>query len=54
MPIHPRHPSPAALVMVGFALWLGCDPGPDTEFEDLLTDDDRIDRTIAADKKEPV
>ncbi|MEO5992053.1 MAG: amidophosphoribosyltransferase, partial [Arthrobacter sp.] len=32
----------------------GCDPGPDAEFEELLTADDRIDRTIAADKKEPV
>ncbi|HSN35556.1 MAG TPA: amidophosphoribosyltransferase, partial [Arthrobacter sp.] len=32
----------------------GCDPGPDAEFEELLTDDDRIDLSIAADKKEPV
>ena len=32
----------------------GCDPGPDAEFEELITDDDRIDRSIAADKKEPV
>jgi amidophosphoribosyltransferase len=32
----------------------GCDPGPDAEFEELLTDADRIDRPIAADKKEPV
>jgi amidophosphoribosyltransferase len=35
----------------------GCDPGPDAEFEALLTDSDRVntpDRSIAADKKEPV
>jgi amidophosphoribosyltransferase len=29
----------------------GCDPGPDAEFEELLTDADRV---TTADKKEPV
>ena len=29
----------------------GCDPGPDSEFEELLTDADRV---TTADKKEPV
>jgi amidophosphoribosyltransferase len=29
----------------------GCDPGPDSEFEELLTDADRVTK---ADKKEPV
>ena len=35
----------------------GCDPGPDAEFEELLTDADRVPtdaRPIAAEKKEPV
>jgi amidophosphoribosyltransferase len=35
----------------------GCDPGPDAEFEELLTDADRVnpaDHSIVADKKEPV
>ena len=33
----------------------GCDPGPDAEFEELLTDADRVPADkLDADKKEPV